>query len=106
MHLGKMGSDPTGWIGGAWNWGLPAAIGYATAGLDAPHRHERTTEVYLVAVGSATAVVDGVAIGIEAGDVLVVEPHEVRSFSESSDDYRCFVLHVGGDGSSDKVSAG
>lgn len=51
MHLGKMGTDASGWIGGAWNWGVPLAIGYATAGLDEPHRHERTTEIYLVAVG-------------------------------------------------------
>ena len=35
-----------------------------------------------------------------------VEPHEVRSFSASSADYRCFVLHVGGDGTSDKVPVG
>ena len=103
MHLGKMDTDASGWIGGAWNWGLPVSIGYATAGLDAPHRHERTTEIYLVAAGSSVAVVDGVEIEIAAGDVLVVEPHEVRSFSASSDDYRCFVLHVGGDGTSDKV---
>jgi len=103
MHLGKMGTDASGWIGGAWNWGLPVSIGYATAGLDAPHRHERITEIYLVAAGSSVAVVDGVEIEIATGDVLVVEPHEVRSFSASSDDYRCFVLHVGGDGTSDKV---
>ena len=103
MRLGKMGTDVSGWIGGAWNWGLPVSIGYATAGLDAPHRHERTTEIYLVAAGSSVAVVDGVEIALGAGDVLAVEPHEVRSFSTSSDDYRCFVLHVGGDGTSDKI---
>jgi mannose-6-phosphate isomerase-like protein (cupin superfamily) len=105
MHLGKMGTDASGWIGGAWNWGLTVAIGYATTGLDEPHRHERTTEIYLVAAGSSIAVVDGVEIEIEAGDVLAVEPHEVRSFTASSDDYRCFVLHVGGDGTSDRVPA-
>jgi mannose-6-phosphate isomerase-like protein (cupin superfamily) len=101
-----MGTDVSGWIGGAWNWGLPVSIGYATAGLDAPHRHERTTEIYLVAAGSSVAVVDGVEIALEAGAVLAVEPHEVRSFSTSSDDYRCFVLHVGGDGTSDKIPVG
>ena len=106
MHIGRMGTDASGWIGGAWNWGLTVSIGYATAAVDAPHRHERTTEIYLVAAGSSIAVVDGVEIEIEAGDVLVVEPHEVRSFSTSSDDYRCFVLHVGGDGTSDKVPVG
>jgi hypothetical protein len=32
---------------------------------------------------------------------LVVEPHEVRSFTASSAD-DCFVLHAGGDGTDDK----
>ena len=59
MHLGKMGTDPSGWIGDAWNWGVPVAIGYAMAGLDAP------------------IVTNG-----------------------------CFVLHVGGDATSDKVPEG
>ena len=82
------------------------AIGYATTGVDASHRHERATEIYLVAAGSSIAVVDDVEIEIRAGDMLAVEPHEVRSFRASSDDYRCFVLHVGGDGTSDKVPVG
>jgi mannose-6-phosphate isomerase-like protein (cupin superfamily) len=88
------------------NWGLPVAIGYATTGLDASHRHERATEIYLVAAGSSIAVVDDVEIEIRAGDMLAVEPHEVRSFRASSDDYRCFVLHVGGDGTSDRLPVG
>ena len=103
MKLGAVGADPAGWIGGAWNWDLPIAIGYATAALDEPHHHRRTTEVYLVLAGVAVAVVDGVEVPVRAGDVLVIEPHEVRTFTSSSADYRCFVLHVGGDGTSDKV---
>ena len=82
------------------------AIGYANTGVDASRRHERVTEVYLVAAGSSIAVVDGVEIEIRTGDVLAVEPHEVRSFRASSDDYRCFVLHVGGDGTSDRLPVG
>jgi mannose-6-phosphate isomerase-like protein (cupin superfamily) len=103
MRHGKAGSDPSGWIGGTWNWDLPVAIGYANEGIDEPHRHERQTEVYLVATGSAVARVDGVDVEVSAGDVLVIEPDEVRTFTSSSPDYRCFVLHVGGDGSPDKV---
>lgn len=106
MHLGKMGADAAGWIGGRWNWGTPIGIGYANGALDEPHRHERTIEVYLVAAGSAVAVVDDAEIPVEAGDVLVVEPHEVRTFISSSADYRCFVLHIGDDGTPDKGPVG
>lgn len=102
MRKGTIGTDAKGWIGGSWNWDLPIAIGYATEALDEPHRHRRRIEMYLVIAGEATAVVDGVSVPISAGDVLVVEPHEIRTFTSSSDDYRCFVLHAGGDGTSDK----
>jgi mannose-6-phosphate isomerase-like protein (cupin superfamily) len=106
MKLGKVGTDAAGWIGGGWNWDLPIAIGYATAALDEPHRHRTTTEVYLVLAGTAVALIDGVEVPVKAGDVLVVEPPEVRTFISSSAEYRCFVLHIGGDGTSDKVLVG
>ena len=102
MRKGTIGTDATGWIGGPWNWDIPVAIGYATEAHDEPHRHRLQLEMYLVVAGEATAVVDGVEIPLSTGDVLVVEPHEVRTFTSSSADYRCFVLHTGGDGSSDK----
>ena len=103
MRLGKAAADAKGWIGGPWNWDLPVAIGYGNEGHDEPHRHKRQTEVYLVASGSAVAFVDDAEVALVAGDVLVVEPYEVRTFTASSPDYRCFVLLFGGDGSSDKV---
>ena len=106
MHLGKMGADAVGWIGGRWNWGTPVGIGYANGALDEPHWHGLTIEVYLVAAGSAVAVIDNAEIPVEAGDVLVVEPHEVRTFISSSADYRSFVLHIGDDGTPDKVPVG
>jgi quercetin dioxygenase-like cupin family protein len=62
------------------------------------------TEVFLVAAGEVTAVVDRADVRLVAGDVLIVEPNEVRSLVASSDDFRCFVLHVGGDGSADRVA--
>ncbi len=102
MWTGTIGTEAKGWIGGRWNWDLPIAIGYATEGADEPHRHRQQIEAYLVVAGTAVALVDGVSVPLSAGDVLVVEPHEVRSFTASSPDYRCFVLHAGGDGTDDK----
>jgi len=102
MRKASIGTEATGWIGGGWNWDLPIAIGYATEAVDELHRHRQQTEIYLVAAGSAIAVIDGVTVPLSAGDVLVVEPQEVRTFTSSSQDYRCFVLHTGGNGSSDK----
>ena len=97
------GEDAKGWLAGAWESSLPVSIGYATEGVDAPHRHGMVTEVFLVAAGEVTAVVDRAEVRLVAGDVLIVEPDEVRSFMASSCDYRCFVLHVGGDGSTDRI---
>jgi quercetin dioxygenase-like cupin family protein len=48
--------------------------------------------------------VDGAEVRVVAGDVLIVEPEEVRSLMASSDDFRCFVLHVGGDGTADRIA--
>src|SRR5262245_33613594 len=93
-----MTAEPKGWLAGPWESGLPIGIGFASAAIDAPHRHERTTEVYLASAGAATAVVDGVEVLVRAGDVLIVEPQEVRSIRHATPDYRCFVVHAGGGG--------
>jgi mannose-6-phosphate isomerase-like protein (cupin superfamily) len=106
MRLARAGTHDKGWITGPWDSDLPVGIGFATVAVDEPHRHERNTEIYLIASGAAIAVVDGVAVEITAGDVLIIEPHEIRTFTSSSSDFRSFVLHVGGDGSPDKVPAG
>jgi mannose-6-phosphate isomerase-like protein (cupin superfamily) len=95
--------DAKGWLAGPWESDLPIGIGWAAQTLEESHRHARTMEVYLVAAGSTVAVVDGEELTIEAGDVLIIEPQELRSFRASSVDYRCFVLHVGGDGAPDKI---
>jgi quercetin dioxygenase-like cupin family protein len=100
----RAGADAKGWLAGPWESSLPIAIGYATEGVDAPHRHAMVTEVFLVAAGEVTVVVDRAEVRLVPGDVLIVEPDEVRSFVASSDDYRCFVLHVGGDGSTDRIA--
>ena len=49
-------------------------------------------EVYLVARGQSTAVVDGEEANLNVGDVLVVEPGEHHTFKENSPDYLHFVL--------------
>jgi mannose-6-phosphate isomerase-like protein (cupin superfamily) len=69
----------------------PRAAGHR--GLDEPHFHRRLYEVYLVARGSSTMLVNGRPISLGAGDVVVVEPGETHTFVESSPDYFHFVLH-------------
>lgn len=51
-------------------------------------------EVYLVARGASTAVVNGVVVELVAGDLLVVEPGESHTFTASSDDYLHFVVQA------------
>jgi quercetin dioxygenase-like cupin family protein len=95
-------AEPKGWLAGPWESALPIGIGFANDAVDAPHRHERTTEVFLVAGGAVTAVIDGVDVRLVAGDVLIVEPPEVRTFRDATPDYRRFVVHAGG-GGADRV---
>jgi mannose-6-phosphate isomerase-like protein (cupin superfamily) len=51
-------------------------------------------EIYLVARGESTAMVDGEAVVLRAGDLLVVEPGEVHTFVTSSEDYLHFVVQA------------
>ncbi len=83
-----------GWFVGPWNSAVPVGVGFSDRGLDDPHVHDEMFEVYLIARGSSTAVVDGEAVALAAGDVLVVEPGERHTFSESSDDYLHFVIQT------------
>jgi mannose-6-phosphate isomerase-like protein (cupin superfamily) len=50
-------------------------------------------EIYLVAKGTAIAVVNEERIVLKEGDLLVVEPKEHHTFLESSEDYLHFVIH-------------
>ena len=85
-------SPPKGWYTALFQPDLPA-IGYANAGIDEPHYHRELREVYLVARGSSTMIVDGARIELRAGDVVVIEPGEAHTFSDSSPYYFHFVLH-------------
>ena len=75
-----------GWYAGPWNADLPVAVGWATAGIDAPHLHLRMTEIYLVARGTATARVERVTVELAPG--------EAHTFVASSPDYLHFVVHA------------
>lgn len=93
LHFSRDEYAIKGWFVGPWNSGVPVAVGYANAGVDEPHYHTEMHEVYLVAQGRSTAVVDGRTVILEAGSVLVVEPGEMHTFTESTSDYHHFVIH-------------
>jgi quercetin dioxygenase-like cupin family protein len=93
-HFGKGGQAAKGWFVGPWNSSIPVAVGYANEGVNEPHFHAEMFEVYLVAQGRSTALVDEKRVVLEAGSVLVVEPGEVHTFVESTPDYYHFVVHA------------
>ena len=68
-------------------------IGYANQGINERHLHRELYEVYLVARGSSTIVVNDSSITLHTGDVIVVEPGEVHTFIVNTPDYFHFVLH-------------
>ena len=83
-----------GWFLGPWNSAVPVAIGFSDRGVDDPHAHDEMCELYLVARGTSTAVVNGKVVALAAGDLLVVEPGETHTFTTSSDDYLHFVVQA------------
>ncbi|MCZ7535655.1 MAG: cupin domain-containing protein [Acidimicrobiia bacterium] len=90
----REGSDGAGWCVGPWNSAVPIAIGFSGKGVDELHVHDAMVEVYLVARGTATIVVDSASVAVRAGTVLVVEPGETHTFSDHSDDYLHFVVQA------------
>lgn len=94
IHRSVESKAAKGWFAGPWNSDLPIPVGWATQGIAERHVHRQMHEVYLVARGLSTAVVDGRETQLRAGDVLVVEPGEVHTFTWSSDDYLHFVIHA------------
>ena len=81
-----------GWFAGPWDSSLGVAVGYADVGVHEPHSHESMHEIYLVARGTSVAEVNGVVVDLSMGDVLIIEPGEVHTFTSSSTDYFHFVL--------------
>ena len=95
MHLLSSPRDQAkGWLIGPWNSAVPLPVGYANAGIADQHYHQQMYEIYLVAQGTSTAIVNGKAVALTAGDVLVVEPGEVHTFTASSADYLHFVVQT------------
>lgn len=90
----ELPTDAKGWFVGPWNSDVPVPIGYANQGIDVHHHHERMNEIYLVARGTATGLIDGRQVELSAGDCLVVEPGEHHTFTDSSDDYLVFVVQA------------
>jgi mannose-6-phosphate isomerase-like protein (cupin superfamily) len=89
-------TNQKGWHAGPWESNLPIAVGYANAGIDEPHLHQRITEIYLIARGSSVVRVERETITLSVGDMLVVEPGEAHTFLDSSTDYFHFVVHIPG----------
>ncbi len=85
-----------GWYVGPWNSDLTLSIGYANVGIDEPHLHTQITEIYMVAHGNSFVRIEQETISLCAGDVLIVEPGEAHTFTDSSSDYFHFVLHTPG----------
>lgn len=51
-------------------------------------------EIYLIARGTSTALVNEREVHLGAGDILVVEPGEAHTFLSSSEDYFHFVVQT------------
>jgi len=83
-----------GWFLGPWNSELSIAVGFSDRGFDDPHCHDAMCELYLVARGTSTALVDEQVVVLGVGDLLVVEPGEAHTFTSSSDDYLHFVVQA------------
>ena len=85
---------PKGWFVGPWDSDVPVPVGYANEGINEEHYHASMYEIYLIAKGTSTAVVNGRKIRLGAGEVLIVEPGEVHTFVENSEDYLHFVFQT------------
>jgi quercetin dioxygenase-like cupin family protein len=90
----REGRAAKGWFVGPWNSDVPIAVGYANAGINEPHFHAEMYEVYLVVEGQSAAKVNGQPVRLRAGSVLVVEPGEPHTFTESTPDYYHFVIQT------------
>lgn len=86
-------NEAKGWFAGPWNSKLDIPIGYANQGINERHLHSTMFEIYLIAKGISTIIIGDKEIILKPGDMMVVEPGEVHTFKNSSDDYLHFVIH-------------
>ncbi len=97
IHLSANPTKPKGWYLVPSDSDVPVPIGYASRGIQevgAAHYHAQMYEVYLVARGECTAVVDDKRIALQAGDMLAVAPGETHRFLACSADYFHFVVQA------------
>ena len=94
IHRSKDAKASKGWFIGPWDSDLPIPVGFANAGINEKHVHQKMYEVYLIANGHSTAVVNGKNIKLKTGDMLIVEPGEVHTFISNSKNYFHFVLNT------------
>ena len=76
---------------------MPVPVGYASQGIQdvgAAHYHAQMYEIYLVARGESTALVNAQRIALKAGDMLAVAPGETHRFLACSVDYFHFVVQA------------
>ena len=83
-----------GWFTGPWDSAAPVAVGSSDVGVGEVHSHGEMYEIYLVARGTSTAVVDGVERSLSEGDMLLIEPGETHTLRDSSDEYLHFVVQT------------
>lgn len=94
MRSTVAGGTRKGWFVGPWNSIVPVAIGYADTGVNDPHIHDQMCKVYLVARGTSTMEVGDETLALTVGDMVVVEPGELHTFTASSADYLHFVVQA------------
>ena len=85
-----------GWYLGPWDGDLDLSVGYANEGVDEPHLHQRMTEIYMMARGTAEMRVEGQTVSLDEGQVIVIEPGEAHTFLSSSPDHFHFVIQCPG----------
>ena len=85
---------PKGWYFGPWDYDLGVSLGYANEGIDKPHFHQRMSEVYMVARGTAEIRIEQETVELSQGDVIIIEPGEAHTFLSSSSDYFHFVMQL------------
>ena len=94
IHSTADRSKKKGWFLGPWNSKVPIPVGYTNEAVNEKHYHEHMFQIYLVAKGESTVVVDDKVVTVNSSDVLVAEPNEVHCFMKVSADYLHFVVHA------------
>jgi len=93
IHSSINKTEAKGWFAGPWNSKLDIPVGYANQGINEKHVHSAMFEIYLIAKGTSTIIINDKEIELNEGDMIVVEPGEIHTFKNSSENYLHFVIH-------------